>query len=85
MHREKLKAMHTKKALLLLTVIIALASCKFKKESTEWQVYGGSKASTHYSSLTEVDTSNVAQLQVAWEYHTGDAEARTQIQVTPLL
>src|SRR5436190_7259075 len=76
--------MRITKLVLLLTAMIALASCQSKKEM-EWQVYGGNKASTHYSPLTEVDTSNVTQLQVAWEYHTGDADGKTQIQVNPII
>ncbi|MEO8174054.1 MAG: PQQ-binding-like beta-propeller repeat protein [Sediminibacterium sp.] len=75
--------MHTKR-LLFFSTIIVLASCQSKKE-TEWRVYGGNKSATHYSPLTEVDTSNVAQLQVAWEYHTGDSDRRTQIQVNPII
>jgi quinoprotein glucose dehydrogenase len=32
-----------------------------------------------------MDTSNVARLQVAWEYHTGDSDQMTQIQVNPII
>src|SRR6187402_2027523 len=42
--------------------------------------------STHYSSLTQIDTTNVSQLKVAWTYHTGDADTinHSQIQCRPL-
>ena len=50
-----------------------------------WEVYGGNKENNHYSSLTEIDTANVASLQVAWTYHTGDSERMTQIQVNPIV
>jgi len=42
--------------------------------------------STHYSPLTEIDTNNVQHLQVAWTYHTGDADTvnHSQIQCRPL-
>ncbi|MEQ1796493.1 MAG: PQQ-binding-like beta-propeller repeat protein [Lacibacter sp.] len=50
-----------------------------------WEVYGGSKYNTHYSSLTDIDTGNVSQLQIAWTYHTGDADTMTQIQVNPII
>jgi len=75
----------TKKILFLLTGITILAGCKFTNDDAEWKVYGGNKAATHYSSLTEIDTANVTELQVAWEYHTGDAESKTQIQVNPII
>jgi quinoprotein glucose dehydrogenase len=70
---------------LLLTLVVALAGCQSHKNEREWKVYGGNKTSTHYSPLTEVDTNNVTQLQVAWEYHTGDADTKTQIQVNPII
>ena len=53
------------------------------KKYESWGVYGGNKENNHYSSLKQVDTANVAQLQVAWEYHSNDSEAMTQIQVNP--
>src|SRR5882724_10620324 len=42
--------------------------------------------SIHYSGLTQIDTSNVLHLQVAWTYHTGDADTvnHSQIQCRPL-
>ncbi len=66
-----------------LTTLIIIYSCSSKKN--EWQVYGGSKANDHYSGAKEVDTNNVALLQVAWEHHTGDSDSQTQIQVNPLM
>jgi quinoprotein glucose dehydrogenase len=54
---------------------------------TSWGSYNGSKDNLHYSALTQIDTNNVTQLQVAWEYHTKDADtaAHTQIQCNPLM
>ncbi|MBS1751468.1 MAG: PQQ-binding-like beta-propeller repeat protein [Bacteroidetes bacterium] len=69
-------------ALLILTLFF---SCTQKNKSVGWPVYGGSKESTHYSPLEQIDTSNASQLQVAWEYHTGDGDSQTQIQVNPLI
>ncbi len=71
-----------------LVVIFAL-SCKTPVDETykNWKVYGGTKDGMHYSSLTEVDTNNVSQLQVAWAYHTGDADtvSHSQIQCNPII
>ena len=70
-------------------IVVLLSSCKGKNESiyNNWQVYGGTKDALHYSSLREVDTNNVKQLQVAWVYHTGDADTafKTQIQCNPII
>ncbi len=65
--------------------LLALSACKEKHADAEWKVYGGNKQATHYSSLQEIDTSNVTMLQPAWEFHTGDADAKTQIQVNPIM
>lgn len=73
----------TRKYLPLFTCITVFLACQ--SSQTEWKVYGGNKSATHFSSLKQVDTSNVTQLQVAWEYHTDDAEANTQIQVNPII
>ncbi len=73
----------TKQNWFIPTILLAFASCQ--SHQTDWTVYGGTKASTHYSPLTQIDTSNVTQLQPAWEYHTGDADEKTQIQVNPII
>jgi len=71
---------------LFFATIISLffmSSCRRKfKPNTQWEIYGGGKENRHYSALTQVDTSNVSHLAVAWEYHTHDADSMaTQIQV----
>src|SRR5215813_8338502 len=39
----------------------------------EWLNYGNDPGGTRYSSLAQIDRANVAQLRVAWTYHTGEA------------
>jgi quinoprotein glucose dehydrogenase len=70
-----------------LFILVILISCNAPKapEYNNWSVYGGNKENNRYSSLTQIDTTNVAQLQVAWQYHTGDSGAMTQIQVNPIV
>ena len=74
-------------AALILFLLIVIASCRSSEsdENKSWQVYGGSKENTRYSSLKQIDTSNVAQLKVAWTFNTGDAGDMTQIQVNPII
>jgi quinoprotein glucose dehydrogenase len=38
----------------------------------DWPYYGGDAGGSRYSPLTQINKANVAQLKVAWEYHTGD-------------
>lgn len=40
--------------------------------NTEWRFYGGDQGGTRYSSLRQVNRSNVAGLQRAWTYRTGE-------------
>jgi quinoprotein glucose dehydrogenase len=40
--------------------------------SADWPVYGGQPANQHYSSLTQINRSNVNKLKVAWSYDTGE-------------
>ena len=71
----------------LFTGIAMLVACHASTDQTEWRVYGGSKANTHYSSLHQIDTTNVSHLEVAWEYHTGDADTarHSQMQCNPII
>ena len=41
---------------------------------SEWRAYGGDLANTKYSSLDQIDRTNVARLQVAWRWRSPDAE-----------
>ncbi len=52
-----------------------------------WSGYLGDKSVSHYSSLQQIDTTNVQELKVAWEYHTGDADMQThsQIECNPII
>ncbi len=73
---------------LCLSIMSILFSCQSnKKKYTTWETYKGSDEAIHYSSLNEVDTTNVKQLQVAWTYHTGDADTvnHSQIQCNPII
>jgi quinoprotein glucose dehydrogenase len=66
-----------------------LISCSNDKSSgyNGWEKAHGNSDGNKYSSLTEIDTNNVRELQVAWEFHTGDAdnEAHSQIQCNPII
>jgi quinoprotein glucose dehydrogenase len=39
---------------------------------TSWPVYGGQPAQDHYSTLAQINRSNVQHLQVAWTFDTGE-------------
>src|SRR4051812_4403080 len=64
-------------------------ACKNKDvvKSDGWEMFNGNYTANKYSSLAEIDTNNVQQLQVAWTYNTGDADtaAHSQIQCNPII
>jgi quinoprotein glucose dehydrogenase len=40
---------------------------------TDWPIYGGNSEDNHYSTLAQINRSNVSKLQVAWTYDSGEA------------
>ena len=64
--------------ILLIFGILAFAFTS----SEDWADYLGGADRNHYSTLTQINKSNVAQLKVAWEYSLPDSG---QIQVNPLI
>jgi quinoprotein glucose dehydrogenase len=45
-------------------------------EARGWGYYGGTPGGSHYSSVAQIDRTNVAQLELAWTYRTGELERR---------
>jgi len=60
-------------------------SCKDRHSGVEWPVAGGSPDRMQYSTLSEIDTSNVADLELLWTYRTNDAADGSQIQCNPIV
>ena len=51
----------------------------------EWTVYGGGAESIRYSSLDQINRTNVRKLQVAWTLDTGDAFEGSEMQCNPII
>jgi len=68
-------------------LLILVISCTSDSSDSyrEWKIHGGGNDKILYSSLNEIDTNNVKDLQVAWTYHTNDAESSSQLQVNPIV
>jgi quinoprotein glucose dehydrogenase len=73
--------------LVFLIVFVSVASCNSGTESAyrDWKVYGGTSENIKYSALNEIDTSNVKDIQIAWEYHAGDADSTSEMKTNPLI
>lgn len=78
----------------LSLAIVLLFSASFLSAEDEvvgWPTYGGDPGGTRYSTLSEINASNVSELEVAWTFHTGDVEGKregadkTAFQATPIL
>jgi quinoprotein glucose dehydrogenase len=70
-----------------LAVLVLLAGCTSGGPAVDWRVTGGDPGNSRYSSLVQIDTTNVSQLRVAWVYHTGDLPpgGGGEIQATPIV
>lgn len=57
------------------------------EEYKTWSHYLGDPARTHFSTLSQIDTSNVQNLQMIWSYQSGglSEDRNTQIQTNPLI
>ncbi|MDB6038688.1 MAG: gcd 2 [Verrucomicrobiales bacterium] len=74
--------MEISKSLNLLKFALAILAVNFATIQTngamatatnaDWPTYLGDKERSHYSSLRQINRSNVTQLKVAWTYDTGD-------------
>jgi quinoprotein glucose dehydrogenase len=74
--------------LLLITLIEGCSLSDSSEEYKDWKVAGGgTKTFSHYSSLSQIDTSNVSQLQVAWTYHSenNDSTRYGPMQCNPII
>jgi quinoprotein glucose dehydrogenase len=73
---------------LFYVLFLLLCSCSSTPDPYRtWNVVNGNGTGNKFSSLSQVDTSNVEQLKVAWTYHTEDADtaAHSQIQCNPVI
>jgi quinoprotein glucose dehydrogenase len=71
----------------LFCILTFCSSCNLPEESDyfKWMNYGGTKDAARYSSLEQITPENVGQLEVVWEYHSGDASENSQIQCQPIV
>ena len=56
----------------LTAVLLLLGLAASAQDHTTWSDYGGAADSAQYSALKQIDRHNVARLEVAWRFSTGD-------------
>ncbi|HXY31169.1 MAG TPA: pyrroloquinoline quinone-dependent dehydrogenase [Gemmatimonadaceae bacterium] len=68
-----------------------LAAQSATPRTADWPTYGGDPGGSRYSPLKQIDTNNVARLEIAWVYHTGDVSdgtegrRKTEFETTPIV
>lgn len=60
----------------LLCTVIGAGVALQPSHAQEWAHFGATQEGAKYSALTEVNRSNVSELELAWEYRTGEIERR---------
>lgn len=74
----------------LPVLLLSLSAVSGEVLAQQWPHYGGDLAARKYSPLDQINRDNVAQLRVAWTYHTGDVSdgskypVRSAFECTPL-
>lgn len=70
------------RSLVVVTLAANLTAQVASHQNRDWPVYGGAQESGHYSPLTQINKSNVKQLQVAWTFDTGETGG---LQTSPIV
>jgi quinoprotein glucose dehydrogenase len=76
---------------IFLIAAITAARPASDAEIADWPFYGGDAGGARYSPLTQINKSNVTELKVAWEYHTGDISdgsdnrRKSEFETTPIV
>jgi quinoprotein glucose dehydrogenase len=72
--------------LALTAALFAFGSqAQVKKNYTGWTQFGGGEENIHYSTLSQITRDNVHQLQVAWQFDSGDEFDGSEIQCNPIV
>ena len=91
-HSIALRVFASVRPIALLFALFGLQAASAQSpDASDWGSYGGDVYGSRFSSLDQIDRNNVAQLQVAWEYHTGELGAgfasadKLTFEATPVL
>jgi quinoprotein glucose dehydrogenase len=71
--------------LALLFLVTILGAQESTSSPHDWPAYGGDPQGTRYSTLTQINRSNVSQLQVAWQFDPGEGTPTGRFQGQPIV
>ena len=63
-------------------IVTAAVTAGAGRTDTEWPVYGGGSRQDRYSTLTEINRSNIGRLQLAWIWDSGESGG---LQTSPII
>ncbi len=82
MHATK-KNIHAIRVFSILFLVLFSSSCALAQQpattSDGWNSYGGDPGGLRYSTASQISRENVAQLKVAWTFHTGASQLETRL------
>jgi len=62
-----------KKLIVALTMAVTAAAGAYVRAQNNWLSWGQDPGGTRFSTLNQINTSNVGNLKRAWTFHTGDS------------
>lgn len=74
-----------RRLLFIITIVLIVAACDSSSPYKSWTAYRGDDGINAYSQLSQINKENVKQLQVAWEYRTGDHTDFSKIECNPII
>jgi len=72
-------------AVLLTSLAAGQRPTRLGNSYREWRAYGGGPENIHYSTLDQINRSNVHKLEVAWSFDSGDATANYDMECNPII
>jgi len=77
-------------ALAILALPLAISIPAFWQDAAhathrDWAVYGGGPEGIHYSTLDQINHSNVRQLKLAWRFDSGDEFPGSEMECNPIV
>jgi len=87
---ERWRRLARRGALVLASISIACYGRSQVGAESDWPAYGNDPGGMRYSSVSQINRTNVARLEVAWIFHTGDISTgdegrnRSGLETTPI-
>jgi quinohemoprotein ethanol dehydrogenase len=65
-------------------ILYALAPQAIAHQNREWRRYGHDLSNTRFQDVDQINTSNAAEMRIAWVFHTGVLDPNAELEVSPI-